>query len=647
MKKHNLPIILSSIIALTVGTQSAHAFGLKSLWSEAYVAFSDAVVGTAKAVGDGFSEAVEVVCDGAVCAYKTVEKGVNDAIDNTAQFFVDTYNAVDEWGQELGRDIDRGLSDLREGIYEIKADASEFIQNGWRQLGQYYIKISDATTAWVRTKKCTFKYNIEAVGAGMKEIAALPSKRRAELFVCLERQNAWAKMVSKEGYVIGQNIPCFADFGMPHPERLIQGLVKVHNARLEAHRRVCGDTGGATFAKTNQTTPAAPTTLPVQATQQIIVNGVNCTGEGIAWGFGKNGVCSAATCKEDYERTHVGNEIYTCKRKDAPAPVKPQPGDVCTAKNASVAKINIEGNCAAMECVDGYELARFDNGNSKGFCIKSTPKVEPVVQEPVYIEPLETQVALLKVEPTGASDIILKMPEPALAVATPESNQVAETAPADATQSKLDKKLAKLDAKKDALIAKDQAQQLLAQQKAEEEELKRQQKELADFQKQQEAIAKAEAKQAEMLAKANEREAKQEERALAQAAKEAERAQAQAERQAERALAQAERQAERDAKQEERALAQAAKEAERAQAQAERQAERALAQAERQAERDAKQEERALAQAAKEAERNAQEKERQDLGLTQVEYNSYKKNQEKIEQMKIDVEKQRQQLNMA
>ena len=616
MKKHNLPIILSSIIALTVGTQSAHAFGLKSLWSEAYVAFSDAVVGTAKAVGDGFSEAVEVVCDGAVCAYKTVEKGVNDAIDNTAQFFVDTYNAVDEWGQELGREIDRGLSDLREGIYEIKADASEFIQNGWRQLGQYYIKISDATTAWVRTKKCTFKYNIEAVGAGMKEIAALPSKRRAELFVCLERQNAWAKMVSKEGYVIGQNIPCFADFGMPHPERLIQGLVKVHNARLEAHRRVCGDTGGATFAKTNQTTPAVPTT-PKKNIWTSLPDGAPCTGEGIARGYsGEDGECVPASCAEGYRMKFTNGE-RTCV-KETVKPAQKKAGDPCTAAHASAAKINIEGNCAAMECVDGYELARFDNGNSKGFCIKTQPKVEPVVQEPIHIEPLETQVALLKVEPTGASDIILKMPEPALAVATPESNQVAETAPADATQSKLDKKLAKLDAKKDALIAKDQAQQLLAQQKAEEEELKRQQKELADFQKQQEAIAKAEAKQAEMLAKANEREAKQEERALAQAAKEAERAQAQAERQAERALAQAERQAERDAKEKERAVAQATKAAERA-----------------------------LAQAAKEAERNAQEKERQDLGLTQVEYNSYKKNQEKIEQMKIDVEKQRQQLNMA
>ncbi len=562
MKKHNFPIVLSSIIALTVGTQSAvadNATGLKTAWAEAWVALSDATIQTGKTVADGAQKA---------------------------------YQAVDEWGQEVGRKIDQGLENIKLGAYALAQSAEEMLQEGWQKIGDFYIKVSDATVAYVRTKTCTFKYNIKSVGAGLQAIADLPAEKLSRFMVCMEEMDGWAKMVSKEGHVIGQNVPCVAALAIPQPENLVLALANVHNERLKAHKQYCGNTGEYRQANQNQTIVPIQTTPPAQTTQQLIVNGVNCTGEGIVWGYGTNGVCNATTCEDGYERTHVGNEIYTCKKKAAPAPVKPKQGDSCEAKFASRAEINSAGNCAAKECIDGYELARYDNGNSKGFCIKSTPKVEPVVQEPVHIEPLQAQVALLKVDPIGAPDITLKMPQPALAVATPETNQVATAEPVSA----LDKKLAKLDAQKQALIEKDQAKQLLAQQKAEEEELKRQQKELAEYNKQQAELAKTEEREKELLAKANEREANK-------AARE--------KRQEERALAQAERQEARQAAREER------------------------------------QEERALAQAAKDAEREKQEQERQSLGLTQVEYNNYKKNQEKIEQMKINLEQQRQQLNMT
>lgn len=596
MKKTYFPIVLSSIIALTVGIQSASAVpGIGVAAATTYTAthVASAVADNATGLKTAWAEAWIALSDATIKSGKTVASGVSNAYNNAKEGVVDAYHAVDEWGQEVGRKIDQGLENIKLGAYALAQSAEEMLQEGWQKIGNFYIKVSDATVAYVRTKTCTFKYNIKSVGAGLQAIADLPAEKLSRFMVCMEEMDGWAKMVSKEGHVIGQNVPCVAALAIPQPENLVYALAEVHNARLKAHQQYCGNTGGLTQAnadqQTFQTTPANSTVLAPTITP-MVPNGTNCTGEGITMGFGKNGVCEPIACDNGYTLTE-NNGVKTCV-KETVKPVQKKAGDPCTTKNAVSARINSEGNCAATECIDGWELARYDNGNSKGFCIKSTPKVEPVVQEPVHIEPLQAQVALLKVDPIGAPDITLKMPQPALAVATPETNQVATAEPVSA----LDKKLAKLDAQKQALIEKDQAKQLLAQQKAEEEELKRQQKELAEYNKQQAELAKAEEREKELLAKANEREANK-------AARE--------KRQEERALAQAERQEARQAAREER------------------------------------QEERALAQAAKDAEREKQEQERQSLGLTQVEYNNYKKNQEKIEQMKINLEQQRQQLNIT
>ena len=584
MKKHTLPIILSSIVALTVATQNSFANvskeNLKSSGTELLIAslnFGEALwVATSDAIHDGIDATKDAV--------NQAGKWVGDKLYEARTGMVELQDRMIETAIETGRNV-------RDWGVRVARNTEEMIQDGWEQVGEYWIRFSDkmhdaygAVEMFVQTQTCRFKVNMKTTLEAFRQVGEIPKEKILEFHTCLEQQDEWAKLASAHGHVIGQDLKCYGVLGAPNSPKIYDAFVEMYNARIQGWNESCGSNATAKEVVVS----GVPVVLgPIEEAAALAKNvAVTSAGASIVsqnsasdystecprvdFGVIDNaGRCQDA-CKQ-YEELHVcllsGSNPYsynsvskqcicnpdkvagsvattndvaaaTVTTATEPTQVAPKVGDACSVQYSTSAQyINVGGEikCAATACQSGSYLVKNNQGVSMGWCKWGTdPEVlaqqraakSAEIGEIAKLDTVSAQVAVGNSLATQVSGPVIEQ-----RAVTPIMDPV-EMARKQAELAKLELEAAEARQKAEEKQMKVELKAAEKQERQEEREAnqlaRQQEREANQLARQEERDAKAAEKEAAALAKAAEKEAA----ALAKAAEKEAAAKAEAEKKA-------------------------------------------------------------------------------------------------------------------
>ena len=368
MKRYTLPIVLSSIVALTVGTQKVMAEtpedGLKAATVELmiahknfnqqlWIATSDKLHDAGEAIRTGYENTTEWVRSGVErtgeairTGYENTTEWVRSGVERTGEAIRTGYDNTTEWVrsgvERTGEAIRTGYDNVRSGVKRAGENiilgiqntyerTEEMLQQGWKQLGGYYIKFSDAVQdgymyvqAQVQDKVCRFKVNMRATQYAFQQLGKIPDEQILRFNQCMEEQNEWAKLVSRHDHVIGQDLKCYGVLAVPNAEKIYDTLTEAFNERLKAFNTYCTGNNVVMDAAVSAAAVAAPTATNVVATTGVVPiaycprkdlgvdNGVSCATRCQEWNMSSSDYWNGCELPSPYFISRASDSHCIC-----------------------------------------------------------------------------------------------------------------------------------------------------------------------------------------------------------------------------------------------------------------------------------------------------------------------------------------------